>query len=177
MFGEASWPHRLGKQQAYLLFNFSFITHVSFLTKRSFDDFTVLSSPVAPRFCIWQLAVPPMTMGWRWDCRLDGLYFIMLGTFSAILLLYFFFSNWKQGIVGWTALSSPETPLVVMATTCDATGGVWGRWLCGLRFSFVFSARLTWHLHPIYRDSHVTEMHMILCILVLLILKNFAIIT
>ena len=53
--------------------------------------------------------------------------FIMLGTFSTTLLLYFFFSNWKQWIAGWTALSSPVTSLVVMATTCDATGGVWGR--------------------------------------------------
>ena len=34
-----------------------------FFTKRSFDDFTVLSSPVAPRFGIWQRAVPPATMG------------------------------------------------------------------------------------------------------------------
>ena len=98
-------------------------------------------------------------------------------TFSTILLLYFFFSNWKQGIAGWTALSSPGAPLVVMATTCDATGGIWGRWLCGLRFSLVFSARLIWHLHPIYRKSHVTEMQMMLFILVLLSLKIFAIIT
>ena len=95
------------------------------------------------------------------------------GTFSTILLLYFIFSNWKQGIAGWTALSSPGAPLVVMATTCDATGGIWGRWLCGLRFSLVFSARLIWHLHPIYRDSHVTEMQTMLCILVLLSLKIF----
>ena len=72
-------------------------------------------------------------------------------TFSTILLLYFFFSNWKQGIAGWTALSSPGAPLVDMATTFDATGGIWGRWLCGLRFSLVFSARLIWHLHPINR--------------------------
>ena len=69
------------------------------------------------------------------------------GTFSTILLLYFSFSNWKQGITGWTILSSPGAPLVVMATTCGATGGIWGRWLCGLRFSLVFSARLIWHLH------------------------------
>ena len=95
------------------------------------------------------------------------------GTFSTILLLYFSFSNWKQGIAGWTALSSPGAPLVVMATTCDATGGIWGRWLCGLRFSLVFSARLIWHLHPICRDSHVTEMQTMLCILVLLSLKIF----
>ena len=57
------------------------------------------------------------------------------GTFSTISLLYFSFSNWKQGITGWTTLSSPGAPLVVMATTCGATGGIWGRWLCGLRFS------------------------------------------
>ena len=93
-------------------------------------------------------------------------------TFSTILLLYFSFSNWKQGIAGWTALPSPGAPLVVMATTCDATGGIWGRWLCGLRFSLVFIARLIWHLHPIYRDSHVTEMQTMLCILVLLSLKK-----
>ena len=92
-------------------------------------------------------------------------------TFSTILLLYFSFSNWKQGIAGWTALSSPGAPLVVMATTCDATGGIWGRWLFGLQFSLVFSARLIWHLHPIYRDSHVTEMQTMLCILVLFSLK------
>ena len=92
-------------------------------------------------------------------------------TFSTILLLYFF-SRWKQGIAGWTALSSPGAPLVVMATTCDATGGIWGRWLCGLWFSLFFSAWLIWHLHPIYRDSHVTEMQTMLCILVLLSLKN-----
>ena len=95
------------------------------------------------------------------------------GTFSTILLLYFSFSNWKQGITGWTTLSSPGSPLVVMATTCGATGGIWGRWLCGLRFSLVFSARLIWHLHPIYRDNHVTEMQTMLCILVLLCLKFF----
>ena len=95
------------------------------------------------------------------------------GTFSTILLLYFSFSNWKQGITGWTTLSSPGAPLVVMATTCGATGGIWGCWLCGLRFSLVFSARLIWHLHPIYRDNHVTEMQTMLCILVLLCLKFF----
>ena len=98
------------------------------------------------------------------------------GTFSKILLLYFSFSNWKQGITGWTTLSSPGAPLVVMATTCGATGGIRGRWLCGLWFSLVFSARLIWHLYPIYRDNHVTEMQTMLCILVLLSLKNFVII-
>ena len=92
-------------------------------------------------------------------------------TFSTILLLYYFFSNWKQGITGWTALSLPGAPLVVMAITCGATVGIWCRWLCGLRFSLVFSARLIWHLHRIYCDSHVTEMQMMLCILVLLSLK------
>ena len=50
--------------------------------------------------------------------------------------------------------------------------GIWGRWLCGLRFSLVFSARLIWHLFPIYRDSHVTEMQTMLCIMVLLSLKK-----
>ena len=95
------------------------------------------------------------------------------GTFSTILLPYFSFSNWKQGITGWTTLSSPGAPLVVMATTCGATGGIWGRWLCGLRFSLVFSARLIWHLHPIYRDNHVTEMQTMVCILVLLCLNIF----
>ena len=95
------------------------------------------------------------------------------GTFSTILLLYFSFVNWKQGITGWTTLSSPGAPLVVMATTCGATGGIWGRWLCGLRFFFVFSARLIWHLHPIYRDNHVTEMQTMLCILVLLCFNFF----
>ena len=95
------------------------------------------------------------------------------GTVSTILLLYFSFSNWKQGITGWTTLSSPGAPLVVMATTCGATGGIWGRWLSGLRFSLVFSARLIWHLHPIYRDNHVTEMQTMLCILFLLCLNFF----
>ena len=38
------------------------------------DDFTVLSSPVAPRFGIWQRAVPPVTMELRWGCQLDGLW-------------------------------------------------------------------------------------------------------
>ena len=35
-----------------MLGNFPIITLVSFLTNRSVDDFTVLSSPVAPRFGI-----------------------------------------------------------------------------------------------------------------------------
>ena len=76
-----------------------------------------------------------------------------------IYITVFFLSNKKTGDRRLDGLSSPETPWVVMATTYDATGGVWGRWLCGLQFSLVISARWTCHSHPSYLDSHITEMY------------------
>ena len=70
---------------------------------------------------------------------------------STILLQNFLFSNWKQGIVDMTALSSLVAPWIVITATWGAIGGAWvvGFTTFGFQcsISIIFTPVQRWFLH------------------------------